>query len=315
MRRLIVALTIVVSVAVSASSCTILPPPNPCTTTITTASSIGAAEGAMSPGQTLCLSQGTYTNQSVSLYTSGTQAAPITVQSYPGEVATVDGGGVAGGAQADLVHLWGNYITLTGVVVQNYSGRAVVATGMGDLLDNNTIHNIAFNGILFGGLNDIASNNEIYATVLSNAHDSFGGSGWAEAVNTWYATPSTSGAVFTGNRIHDNWGEGIDLINTIGATVSGNTLSDNFSVLLYISGTSNVTVGQNTFSDSATDTTFYRFGIPSDGILMSNESGSCVDSVSITNNVLTHTSPAGVVFSTWGCTPTNVTTSGNTINP
>lgn len=61
----------------------------------------------MAAGGTLCLHAGTYTG-AVSLTTGGTSAAPKTLQSYPGEYATVTGQGTVD----TTVYVSANYINL-----------------------------------------------------------------------------------------------------------------------------------------------------------------------------------------------------------
>ncbi len=50
------------------------------------------AVGQLSAGDTLRLREGTYYESSVSIYLKGTATSPITIESYPGEHAVIDGG-------------------------------------------------------------------------------------------------------------------------------------------------------------------------------------------------------------------------------
>ena len=53
---------------------------------------LGYALGKLSPGDTLYLRGGTYYEHEINVGVKGTAAAPITIQSYPGERAVIDGG-------------------------------------------------------------------------------------------------------------------------------------------------------------------------------------------------------------------------------
>ena len=61
------------------------------------------------PGDTIWLRGGTYTGTYIS-YLTGTQAAPITVRQYPGERATLNGGG----SSADLLTVYGEWAVYWG---------------------------------------------------------------------------------------------------------------------------------------------------------------------------------------------------------
>ncbi len=50
------------------------------------------ALGQLSPGDILRLREGTYYESSISINLKGTAASPITIESYPGELAVIDGG-------------------------------------------------------------------------------------------------------------------------------------------------------------------------------------------------------------------------------
>jgi hypothetical protein len=70
---------------------------------------VNQLDAALSPGQTGCLRAGTYGNTSTwdDIATSGTSGHPITITSYPGESAQVNG----------WVDVKGNYTTLTGLTI------------------------------------------------------------------------------------------------------------------------------------------------------------------------------------------------------
>ncbi|MGZ7087431.1 MAG: right-handed parallel beta-helix repeat-containing protein [Ilumatobacteraceae bacterium] len=241
----------------------------------------------------------------MSLTRAGTATAPVTVASYPGETAILDGTGFALGSSSGIVSMSANYVTLTDVELRNSSGRGVSVTGTGDVISASKFHDMQFNALIAGGTNEVIQGNEVWNTVMSNLSDAYGGGGWAEAMNTWQATNTT----FRDNYIHDNWGEGIDFIASNGGVVDNNTIIDNYSVLIYTDGSSNIAITNNHLS--TTKTTFYRGSSAPFGVLVADEGGSNgVANITVTDNVLTRTSG----ISSWNVQPVNLIVSGNIIN-
>jgi len=104
-------------------------------------------------GDTVCVRAGVY-NEIVSINTSGTAAAPLTLQSEPGETATIDGTGLTvPGNQWGLITLSDvSHITVAGFELRNYKratsadvpiGLYVTGAGAGIRLIGNHIHDIA----------------------------------------------------------------------------------------------------------------------------------------------------------------------------
>ncbi|HVJ97414.1 MAG TPA: right-handed parallel beta-helix repeat-containing protein [Acidimicrobiia bacterium] len=270
-----------------------------CTRTTTAASSLSAALTATAPGETLCLRGGVY-RQGLTISRSGTAAAQIVVASTPGEVAIFDGSALVLGSTSSVVTISGRYVTLANVEVRNSTGRGVTLSGAFSRLSGTRVHDVQYNGVLAGGSAQTIDNNEVWNTVLSNANGRMGSSGWAEAVNTWRATDTT----IRDNFIHDNWGEGIDFINSSGGTAHNNRVVDNFSVLIYVDGSSNISVVGNELA--TTTTKYYRSTAPS-AVLVASEGGGNIANISVTGNRLSRT--GGI--RTWNVTPTNLVISGN----
>jgi parallel beta-helix repeat protein len=288
---------------------TTVPPPPPapsgsCSQAISAGASISAAVTAAGPGDVVCLHGGVY-SQVVTLSDSGTAGSPITVTSYPGETAILDGSGAALSSTGSIVNITGSYVHLANVEVRNSSGRGITVTGTGSAVTNSRLHDLKYNAVIAAGANEVFDGNEVWNTVMSNLNAAKGSSGWAEAMNTYHATNTT----FRNNNIHDNWGEGIDFIASTGGVVTGNTIVDNFSVLVYVDGSSSISITNNHLA--TTKSTFYRGSNPPVGVLMADESGSRgVANITITSNVLTHT--GGI--SSWNVVPTLLTVVGNTIS-
>jgi hypothetical protein len=110
------------------------------------------AQTKAAAGDTVLVHGGVY-NEHVTLSTSGTANGYITFQSFPGEVAAVDGTGL------DIPqNMWGlftfnsvSYVIVQGFEIRNYTtasvkqvpiGVFIVGAGEGDQLVNNYVHNI-----------------------------------------------------------------------------------------------------------------------------------------------------------------------------
>ena len=161
------------------------PPPAPhpvgaasgkCDATISAPASVSSAENAAVAGEVLCLHGGVYT-QVVNLSHSGTSASPITVTSYPGETAILDGSGASLGSSNGIVTMSGSYVTLSNVELRNSSGRGVSVTGTGDIVSDNKFHDMKFNALIAAGTNEVVEGNEVWNTVMSNLNGAKGSSG------------------------------------------------------------------------------------------------------------------------------------------
>lgn len=113
------------------------------------------------PGQVVCVRGGVY-NEVVTFAVSGTAAAPITFQSFPGETAVVDGTGKTVPASDTGLFLITNqqYLVIRGFELRNYRtstsnrvpvGIRIVGTAHHIELRNNTIHHIEHNGSAVNG--------------------------------------------------------------------------------------------------------------------------------------------------------------------
>ena len=290
---------------------TTVPVNRPCTKTISAPSSISNAEAGLAPGGVLCLNAGTYT-QAATLPSSGSSTASITVESTPGQHAVIDGTGISLGSSGSLLSVTGNYVEVLGLEIRNSTGRGITIVGNNNTVAYNTIHDLQYNAVVASGYNDLIQSNEAYNTVMSNANDALGGSGWAEAMNTWYATNAT----FRDNYIHDNWGEGINFINSVGSVADGNTVMNSFSVLIYNGNSKNSTITNNQLS--VTNSVHSRSGFQV-GVLLAEEGCVQEDSnVLISNN---HVSGGTIGVGYWwtGCGGANnsydhVTIAGNTVS-
>ena len=192
-----------------------------------------AANSAL-PGDIVCVRAGTYTEK-VTLGVSGTAAAYITFQSYPGETAILDGTGLAvPTADNGMFYIQNKaYLIIKGFEVRNYKtsttdnvpiGIRVTGTSHHIEIRGNKIHNIEHNGSSSSGTdahgiaihgtsgttaitNVIVDGNELYNLKL--------GSSEALVING-----NVDGWQVTNNLIHDVNNIGIDAIGFEGTAPS-----------------------------------------------------------------------------------------------
>ena len=197
---------------------------------------IQRAANAAQPGDTIYVYGGTY-NEAVTINVSGTSTAGyITFQSYPGQIAIIDGTGLPVNGQTGLINIQNqNYLVVSGFEIRNYSTSSganvpigVYITGADSHIQilNNHIHNIRTSasgcnanalGIAVYGNNGSSSINNL--TISGNELDHMT-TGCSETMsldgNVQYWTVSN-------NLIHDNNNIGIDAIGFEGVSPNSST--------------------------------------------------------------------------------------------
>ena len=192
-------------------------------------------------GDTVLIRGGTY-HESVNLPHSGNGGmGSIVFQSYPGEVAILDGTGVAccGDGIQGLINITGNesYIILEGLEIQNYSSNnvnnepaGIYVSGSGAYLQilsstvrnitesagaSGNAHGIGFYGTLATALSYITlSNNDVYGMKTGNSE-------------TITLDGNIVNFTITGNFVHDNDNIGIDATGFYGTGPSGHDQARN----------------------------------------------------------------------------------------
>jgi hypothetical protein len=160
---------------------------------------------------------------------------------------------------------------------------------------NNVVSGFWQSGVsVYGGASGtyaIVSNNTIYNNVLQNSNRS-SGSGWGEAL----AVKNAVNVQVINNTVYENYGEGIDLLESTfnasnPALVSGNTVYDNYSAQIYVDSAHNIILEKN-FAYSRLNSGYYRDWsgnrLPGIAILLGTEADN-TSNVTIRNNVLTNT--------------------------
>ncbi|MGZ8867431.1 MAG: right-handed parallel beta-helix repeat-containing protein [Thermoanaerobaculia bacterium] len=247
--------------------------------------------GVARPGDTVSIRGGVY-NEIVKASAKGTAAARITIQSYPGEKAIIDGTGTA--SATDLVQLGSaEYLDFTGFEVRNSNRLGISGWGSKNVrILNNTVHHSLRGGIYvghssFGNVYDITiADNTVYNNVLENQNHNMNG-GWAQSISVQYADRAT----IARNRVYQNDGEGIVLVLSDNSVVEANEVSDSFSVGIYLDNAQYSRVEGN-FVYSSGNSRYFRDGFPASGIATANESYSAsnpLTNLTITNNIVVDT--------------------------
>lgn len=284
---------------------------------------IQKAVSIASPGTTVYVRGGTYYEQ-VRIRTSGRAGKPITLAAYPGEEVIIDGqyslppmprsGPVDCGETADsgcynygaLVRIEGDYITVQGLDIRHSQGVGLLINGAkGVIVKDSKIHDIRFAPVRMKKVQDILfQNNDVWGGGNFAPYSrSMGDHMWPVAV----FADNASHITYRGNRIFNNWGEGLSTGRTDAhhITIEDNIIYDNLSAQLYLHRAKNITAQRN-FIYCSSDQTFWRNGMPSPAVSVNNESQFAdrtklaVSDVDFINNVVVG---CGRNFAVWTTTP------------
>ncbi len=212
------------------------------------------AANSVAAGATVYVLEGVY-HEAVNFPTSGTAAAPITFESYPGQTAIIDGTGVSccssnppssGDEIEGLINIVNrSYIVVRGFEIRNYTtnnpaftsaGIWITGSGTGIQILNNRVHNITTtseaNGNAFGISVYGTSKTPIAQLIISGNEVYDLRTGSSESVNV---DGNVTYFHITNNLVHDNDNIGIDAIGYEGVgpvgydeamygEISGNTI-------------------------------------------------------------------------------------------
>jgi parallel beta-helix repeat protein len=191
--------------------------------------------------------QGTYYQGTVPIYFSnvGTSAHHIIIEPYDNETVIIDGSRL--GSSNATVQLSGKYIEFNNMHVANSAFVGILCYQSSHVwVQGNTVYNSQDGAIAVGDYATLTatnyaviSNNEAYNNDLVNQPRT--ATGWPATVRTQGA----SNVTFTNNRIHDNYGEGLDLLQSNNCSASNNIIWDNYSVEVYLDNTTNAMVNAN----------------------------------------------------------------------
>lgn len=275
------------------------------------------------PGMTVYIRGGVY-NQQIRIRNAGEVDKPITVTRYPGEEVIIDGqyelppmpasGPVDCGETAEsgcynygaLVRVEADYITVRGLDIRHSQGVGILVKGATNvIIEENQIHDIRFAAVRMTEVQEILfQNNDVWGGGdFAPYTRAMGEHMWPVAV----FADDASYITYRGNRIHNNWGEGLSTgrTNAHHITIEDNIIYDNLSAQLYIHRANNITAQRN-FIYCTNDPAFWRNGKPSPAISVNNEqqfaddTDLVVSDVEVINNVVVG---CGWSFAVWTTEP------------
>ncbi len=244
---------------------------------------IARAISRVRAGDTVVVRTGVYREPVLLWDLKGTANAPIRIEADRGATPVIDGSGlkVAPGLVAIGASEW---IHFEGFEVRNSTADGISLRAVKHVvIRGNDVHHSRFGGIrAWNGNADLTiDGNTVHHNVLSNA--SRNAKQWSQAVGI----EDTARVTITGNRVFENFGEGIDLIRTTGGVVARNRVRDNFSVNVYLDNARSVSVDANLIR--TTDEAFDRNSSPASAIALANERyrrQNPIRDIRITNNVI-----------------------------
>jgi hypothetical protein len=144
--------------------------------------SINKGAGVLAPGDTLYIRAGTY-NQTVYIGNSGADSASITIASYPGEWAVIDGQDTIPGYWGVLFSVNGNYVVARDLEVKNSAWMGMATYGHHDQVINVKSHHNMENGILVTGDNSLVENCQVWGNAKSHENGVMTRSSWASGLS------------------------------------------------------------------------------------------------------------------------------------
>lgn len=235
------------------------------------------ATTVLTPGNTLYIYAGIY-NQPLKITTSGTSAAPITVQPRGGKVV-ID----LRYATGPGLEVRASFVTVKGLVVRNIRGVCVNLTGSRITVGKLTVHHCSGHGIHVNNSSQVKIlNSTVYRAVLSNSSRTRA-SGWGSGIKVRLSR----GVLIQGNTVYHNYGEGLGTRGT-NIVIRNNIVFDNYSVNIY-TNSENARIERN-FVFCTTNSGFERSGMPATGIGMGEEYfpgwGARLKNLKIINNIV-----------------------------
>lgn len=268
----------------------------------------GSAQSA--PGDAILLRGGVYYYVDYQwIAKSGTRSAPITIASYPGEWAILDGSRRK--EASDMIGCDGvSHLVLRDFEIRNSRMHGMwlqIATDC--LVERMRIHGGFASAAYFYGVRGKATPRlgamtklrvrdcVFYDNVRMNADGPInnGTGGWPGAVNFVVAT----GVTITGCTIYENWGEGILLSRVDRGLMRGNEARDNYGCNFYLDNATHCVCDRNTSFPRFT-TAFYRDGVAADGIRLADEDYDVIENPSHNNRVTNNIIMGGASSFTYG---------------
>ena len=264
--------------------------------TITT-SDLKTAMNQASPGDTIELKTGTYSNVPYGLK-SGSEGKPITIKAAPNAKVVFVGKNsefIFEQYQPKYVNIEGPFELKTCKAgISLYQAYHVNISGL-------KVHDCQFQGIVVTGHFITVSNNEVYDCSLENkstAKSKDGGWSQCVAVHGLSQGVMSTNIMFKNNKIHEGYGEGLDFLECDTCYAIGNEITNGLSMNIYVDASRNIFIERNTLRVN-TDAYNTKWGRAC-GIGMAPESGGItISNIVIKNNVMIGTR-MGIYFFTMG---------------
>jgi hypothetical protein len=286
------------------------------------ATTLQAGIDALTPGSTLCVAPGSY-HELISVVTSGTAAAPITIRALDvAQHPVVDGeytlpGGAPGNddpcsevaqdpnanlgpypaqacfSWANLVQIAASHVSWISIDVTRSRGRGVT---LGDELQAGPFVDLKFqdsdvghlrnNGVYFFHVQQgVFSGNTLHDADDFEATFMRGSLNWAGGLYE----DDCDGIEIVGNTIFHIWGEavGLGLFHlTQNVHFARNVVYDSFALELYVQNVDTALIEQNVFYNSG-DPAYFRGGEPSPCVVFDSETGGRTAHITFRNNLVT----------------------------
>lgn len=252
-------------------------------TSATPLASLRRALQLAAPGDVVRVHGGTYFETApIDANAAATAGMPIVVEPADGSRPVFDASGMA--ADSNFVRIGGSHYVFRGLEFRNARRTTFSVWGGQDItIEDCWIHH-GVRGALYPGNGAVRIRfvgNRVWRNVQVN-NPPVEGSGWPSAVNL-----SDDGDVVAGNRVFENFGEGIGVYGRQHA-VRDNVVHDNWSVDIYVSNAELSAIERNTLLSVGT-AEFLRFGAAAIGINLANESASDpirLDAIRVANNLI-----------------------------
>jgi len=179
---------------------------------------IRKAVSMVSGGQTIHLRAGSY-HEAVNISCSGTASQPITLCAYPGEHAVLDGTHNLPGSSdcsGALMQISGSYVIVSDLEIANSTDVNLAISGSYDTARRLNVHHAWCGGVLVNGhgAGNVVEGSEVRSNSMRNENASQ--SSWSAGLTAARAPTQT---ILRGNRVHNNWGEGLSTFEADHTTI------------------------------------------------------------------------------------------------
>jgi parallel beta-helix repeat protein len=233
----------------------------------------------LNQGDTLILHDGDYyPSGTVEITVSGNSSLPITIRAENASGANIHG---------RMIWIKGNYVKLEGLEISDSSDDpGVWVNGDHNALTSLNIHGSYQGGVFLNGHHNLVEGCEIW----QNGQINYGGNTptgiWPVALSA-YDDGATEYNTFRGNKVHDNWGEGI--AGAIHTVIEDNVVYNNWAAGIYSINSPYLIIRRNLIyntPDSMAKTQGRAYNAPTIPICDENQSSQSHHVIIVNNMVL-----------------------------